>query len=517
METEETRGAGAESAERSGRLRVHVLPHLPPLAWLVDLSGPASPMLLCGTDVETSGSAFAEGCWAGAFDAWDFDRAQYVFGSGGKITDDGSLFVTPSHTLDALYTLQRGSRFMVSNSLPFLVHAARLELPFDFAIGARFASIMNGIDAYERIVFRGPDWSIYRAVYENFSIRGQDIKWTAKPSAPECPFADYTSYRDFLLEMLGRVVRNGSSPSRKQRYSVISACSSGYDSTACTALAALLGCRQAVTLRTAGGLNVPDSGRRVVEALGMEPIELERMTRAVGDDFKEAEFFASGLGGGEYPFRAFAPYCERKILFTGFNGDRMWDRHIKPSNNLARLDLSGSTLGEFRLRTCFVNVPVPVIGATWHDALVRISNSEEMRPYQVGGHYDRPLPRRIAEEAGVPRGCFAQRKKNGSITFGHLFGLWSKASLEDLGRFEQAALARQKISTPYYARWTAQTGAQLALIATGKPTGRIGLDHARDQVFNWIRSFYDLNYRHVRYNNMACLWAIDKLRPRYST
>jgi hypothetical protein len=42
---------------------------------------------------------------------------------------------------------------------------------------------------------------------------------------------------------------------------------------------------------------------------------------------------------------------------------------------------------------------------------MRISQSAEMRPYLIpGSSYNRPIPRRIAEEAGVPREAFGVRK-----------------------------------------------------------------------------------------------------------
>ena len=37
--------------------------------------------------------------------------------------------------------------------------------------------------------------------------------------------------------------------------------------------------------------------------------------------------------------------------------------------------------------------------------------SNEMDPYRIGGNYDRPVPRRIVEEAGVARLLFGQTKK----------------------------------------------------------------------------------------------------------
>ena len=54
-----------------------------------------------------------------------------------------------------------------------------------------------------------------------------------------------------------------------------------------------------------------------------------------------------------------------------------------------------------------------------------------MRPWSVGGGYDRPIPRRIAEEAGVPRQHFGQRKMGGTR---RPFGLMA-ASREDFQKF----------------------------------------------------------------------------------
>jgi hypothetical protein len=53
----------------------------------------------------------------------------------------------------------------------------------------------------------------------------------------------------------------------------------------------------------------------------------------------------------------------------------------------------------------------PYIGALHGPAIYRITHSDEMRPWKLGtGYYDRPIARRIAEEAGVPRENFGQSK-----------------------------------------------------------------------------------------------------------
>jgi hypothetical protein len=67
-----------------------------------------------------------------------------------------------------------------------------------------------------------------------------------------------------------------------------------------------------------------------------------------------------------------------------------------------------------------------------------------MRPWRVGGHYDRPIPRRLVEEAGVPRRSYAKEKRAISQPF------WlqksdgscmSARSLRDLEEFRRRAAA----------------------------------------------------------------------------
>ena len=85
----------------------------------------------------------------------------------------------------------------------------------------------------------------------------------------------------------------------------------------------------------------------------------------------------------------------------------MWERTIHPTPDIKRGDISGSSLGEFRLVRDFVHVPVPFIGCRRHEDVWRISNAAGMQPYSIGGHYDRPVARRLLESAGVPRDAFA--------------------------------------------------------------------------------------------------------------
>jgi hypothetical protein len=67
---------------------------------------------------------------------------------------------------------------------------------------------------------------------------------------------------------------------------------------------------------------------------------------------------------------------------------------------------------ELRLRAGFAMMSVPYLVSQDPRPLRRISLSPEMRPWSVGGSYDRPIPRRIVEEAGIPRDWFGRNKAN---------------------------------------------------------------------------------------------------------
>jgi hypothetical protein len=90
----------------------------------------------------------------------------------------------------------------------------------------------------------------------------------------------------------------------------------------------------------------------------------------------------------------------------------MWGFNQQPGTDMKRTNLAntGSGLSEYRLRTGFMHVPVPVFGFNAAQSIRAIGRSEAMQPWRLGTSYDRPIPRRIAEEAGVPRMAFGVKK-----------------------------------------------------------------------------------------------------------
>jgi hypothetical protein len=73
----------------------------------------------------------------------------------------------------------------------------------------------------------------------------------------------------------------------------------------------------------------------------------------------------------------------------------------------------GCALGEFRLRTGFLHFAPATIAAVHAPLIHGWNTAPEMQPWSIGGDYDKPIARRIAEEAGVPRHLFGQEKKGG--------------------------------------------------------------------------------------------------------
>jgi hypothetical protein len=74
-------------------------------------------------------------------------------------------------------------------------------------------------------------------------------------------------------------------------------------------------------------------------------------------------------------------------------------------------------MAEWRLVVGLIHLPLPYIGARRRADIVEITESTEMDPWRLGTAYDRPISRRIAEEAGVPRQLFGQSKMGSVIIF----------------------------------------------------------------------------------------------------
>lgn len=388
--------------------RLERRPDFPPLAWLLSLHG-QSVSLTCGTSVATRDDAFVEGAWAGAFDDWAFGSCCDVFGSGACQTPSGWLLVPPSHTLECIFFLRPKPRtWIASNSLAFLLARtnARFVLP-SHRLSAIFVRIVNGID--ESPITLETTLGTLTALYHHNCLltpKGSEIR--PKPLPPRFP--DYSAYVTHLREAVSLVAFNAAAARRPQTYLLLASLSSGYDSPACTVLAREAGCEDAITFASARG-GVSDDGRRIGEYLNVSAVCVDRPRDATRLGETELEFLATGMQAEDVVYAAAADHVRKRVLVTGFHGDKIWDISSTPNAVLTRGDISGSSMAEFRVARDFVHVPLPFAGAQQHGDVSRISHSEEMKSFSVDGAYNRPIPRRIVEEAGVPRELFGQEKK----------------------------------------------------------------------------------------------------------
>ncbi len=368
-----------------------------------------------GTGVETRPQWFAEAVWAGEFDDGDFDQTDIVFGSGARLRDGRATFVSSASTVDRLQWLEVGDRRYVSNSLPCLLAVGGVKVvPHYLGYPDLFRTIIQGVDKYERIV---PTQSgVLRLCYfRNLIWDSGEMRETDKPQVMR-DFSTFEGYRGFLSTSLAAVTRNMRAPQRMQRFELISALSSGYDSTTAAVLGRECGMGPAFSFRTARG-GEPDHGQAVADALGLELAFVER-TAWRTEGAAEIPYLAASALGPDVLFSSAKQYLQDRVLLTGFHGDKVWGKDtVALGADIVRGDASGLSFTEHRLALGCIHLPVPFLGVRQIRDVHRLSHSDALKAWDVPGDYSRPVARRIVEDAGVPREAFGIRKKAATNLF----------------------------------------------------------------------------------------------------
>jgi hypothetical protein len=401
---------------------------LPPLAWCAYARAGAPVRVRHGRGVLTRRDGFVEGAWDGDVGAFDFDRAGTLAGTGARVRDGALVFAAPFHPLERLFVLRGTGEARISNSLAFLLVEAGdgLDLGYPGYFFDLVAQVRRGIaPPPARLRTRAGRHVELHPCCNLRLARDASIERLDRPlgAPPSC----YAEYVDRLLEATRRIAANAADPGRASSYRLVAACSRGYDSTASAAIASLAGCREGVTfVRSAGPSGHPlvgvteriddDSGAETLRRLGMRVTEFDRAGLLRVPGHPRAEFYWSSPAAiTDATNRVMEDVLRGSVLVSGRHGERYWG----PTARCRRIDLaerddchlSGHALGEFRLRAGFVHFPLPYVDARHAPAIYRITHADEMRPWKLAtGYYDRPIPRRIAEEAGVPREAFGQRK-----------------------------------------------------------------------------------------------------------
>lgn len=411
---------------------------LPPSTWLVEMT-PDGTVLHAGERVEVDGDWFFEGVFAGPFTRSGLERAPYRAGSGGVLTDRGWRFLTPSHPLEPVYCFVARDEPLawVSNSFTCVLGVVGIEPSVEEYAGlieiAR--DMKEGITDYSRKLHETERGVLFRYAFFPFDLpRFRSSPREIPDVLGATPFRDYRGYAAHLTAVLRDLAANGRDRRRGARHDqLLGTCSAGYDSPASALLARTAGLRRVVTL-TDGRGGAADNGEEIARILGLDcrvgprlGTDLEK--RIDNDHYVDPSllpaqvlndlmpFFASPETVEDIFFAAFRDELPGTILFTGFMGGGVWGLKDKVGPQMNRLDNSGAGLDEPRKRLGFAHVPVPTIAGRHIPVIKEISRSAEMKPYRIGGWYDRPIPRRLLEEAGVPREMFGHIKGRASVLF----------------------------------------------------------------------------------------------------
>ncbi len=365
-----------------------------------------------GPMVEVSEDRCIEAVWAGRFEDGDFDTTDLVFGTGIRLRHGEIVFVNSGATTDRLWHCKRGGVRYVSNSLPALMGAADVSLLEDHNYWIDIRTVCKGLDNYSRTIPTASG-EVSVLYFDNLHYNGTSLRVEAK--ADKVPqFSCYEEYYEFLCETALRLGANASSSARSQPVDSLVSVSSGYDAAASAVISKKAGCKESVTIKQSASFwRGSDSGEEVARYLGLRCRAYNLRARRY--PYEAAIWAASGRAflvnwtQFDYP----EPLC---LFFTGCRGDVMWDYGDKNTPNPFSVP-SVADLGmtEFRLIRGFFNCPIPFWGIRHVAELRAISASDEMQSWSIRKNYNRPIPRRIVEEAGVPRGAFAVRKKNTSL------------------------------------------------------------------------------------------------------
>lgn len=408
------------------RLQCREVGRLPRLAWLAT-ADPATGDTIAyhGASVECGDGWMVEGVWDDAFERGDFHRSEHFFGTGIRVADGRVHFVPPSSPTGPLLYCTYRKHVLVSNSLALLLAYTGAELDPAHDYRRETYAIRQGVRSYAReFVVAHPEIAAFRQLFDEALVLG-DGEVTCTSLRPARPIPSFAAYRGLIAAALRRLRENWRAAGRRLRMTPLATISSGYDSAAAAALVKDLGVEACFTARRSN-THIPrwlgpraaiDDGKPIADRLGLRTNYLDRRRSQITSD--ELFFLVPGCAPTALALHSLARHVERHgmvaVLFTGFLGDEVWDMH--PSErayrraDILRGDTTALMLSEIRIKSGFVVVAVPALGARSLRDLEALAEAPEMAPWRLGGGYDRPLPRRILHEAGIPRRLFGHRKK----------------------------------------------------------------------------------------------------------
>lgn len=392
------------------------------LAYLIRIDR-AGVDVVHGSSVAVGDGFITDGIWAGPYEGRREVDRQFISGTMVEIGRSAVTATAPRNPTDRVLVAGLGQRTFLSNSLPFLLAAIDDQLdPADPTYRSRFCATAASLRWAPRQIATRRGRRI-RILWDEQATVGPDGSLVVESRALDAPYAGYDDYLEHLHRTAEALVDNARATQRPRRFEPLVALSTGYDSCATSAVLRSVGTRDAITM-----LRFPDGDRSrepvdhpgvIAAQLDLELIDVERDGWRRRDDMPDAEIAAASTNFIDIPLLALEDHLPGRVLFVGNSGDNVWTRdNFRAYHDVVRGDTSGQGLGEHRLRVGYVLCPLPYIGHTAQPSLHAIANSDAMRAWSLGGHYDRPIPRRIVEEAGVDREAFGMKKYAGGALVG---------------------------------------------------------------------------------------------------
>jgi len=383
--------------------------HWPKLAWVCVIhSKKNAAEILHGPMVEVGEKWVVEAVWDGEFSAGDFDKTDLIYGSGIRQREGDLIFVSSATGIDRLWHVQCGDNVYVSNSFPGILQVSGLNILDDYRFYASDLSTieMDGLYSYVRsIPTDGPNLNI--VYFENMLWDGRNLLAVEKPKKTP-PFTNFQSYENYLKKNAENLGMNAQSPLRNFRINMLVGLSSGYDSVACAVVAKYAGCKDAVSIVDSTSLwRGSDSGEKIAPYLDLNCKYYKHDKTSYKN---EIAVWAGGGAPGGRNLSLFDYPQPLTLFFSGGFGDTVWERGrqglSEPKGDFDEF------LCEFRLIHGVFMTQVPWWGIRDAAEIQKLSLLDEMKPWTLGTNYDRPIARRLAEEAGVPRELFGIHKKN---------------------------------------------------------------------------------------------------------
>lgn len=430
------------------RFEYHEICSLPKLSWLAVMEEENSIIKVHhGAMVECRPDSFVAGIWDGDFQTTDFCESHAFQGTGACLQklSGGITFATPNHLQESIYSIRIEHTLYLSNSVAFILAFTGRDLDADYY---DYEYDLNSIFYGTKRCVRELKLNVgnlrmhrYCNIVIDESLNIEEIQ-----KREPAPFVDYDDYKSRITDVINRMLINASDEERKCKYRSVTTISRGYDATATSALVHDLGCDTALTFNEPGKY-VEDSGEEVAKTLGYSMIVTGNGSAYMQNTgLWEAESASSGDVGCLVAFNIFEERYKDSVLFLGLKGDSIWGRDESDANNdfdFIKMTIAAEQNPEHYLRNNTIAVSVPLLMASQWPSIYKIGNSDEMKSYSVGGHYDRPIPRRIAEEKGVPREAFGMKKSGAGFTYrfnptlSSLKGKMSDTSYRSLCDFSQ--------------------------------------------------------------------------------